>query len=206
MGEYADLVNRDSRYDDLYMDDTNIMTTPSATPSSLHAKLAEVQGLIVMVAKDGGRNTNQNYDFVNEGSFLRRLKPLLSERGLSLVVSFDLMEYRVVEGTDRNGGIKLTFIAIGVSTATLTDAETGESLSVNASGVAHDTGDKAVYKAQTGGAKYAYWKMFALATGDDPENNSTSDEGVRVAPRDFTPASGKGASPTDLFGATAKVF
>ncbi len=55
--------------------------------------------------------------------------------------------------------IKVDFIAI----------DTGETYETIWYGDAHDTGDKAIYKAYTGAVKYAQLKTFLIATGDDPE-------------------------------------
>jgi hypothetical protein len=54
-------------------------------------------------------------------------------------------------------------------TWTLTDGETGETLSFQSIGTGADSGDKAAYKAATGALKYALLTGFLIPTGDDPE-------------------------------------
>jgi len=55
---------------------------------------------------------------------------------------------------------------------TLSDVESGESLSGVAVGTGSDKGDKAVYKAITGALKYALTANLLIPTGEDPENES----------------------------------
>jgi hypothetical protein len=146
--------------------------------SSLHKKLATIQGQLTTIVKDG-YNSNQKYKFVSEGSFLDKLKPLTSAVGITLVVSSEMTRYTPIEKEDG----KFTFVAECNCTLTITDSETSESIVVHASGVGHDSGDKAIYKAMTGCSKYSFWKGFALATGDDPEVESSSDTPTVAAPR-----------------------
>jgi hypothetical protein len=54
-------------------------------------------------------------------------------------------------------------------TFSLLDGESGERLDFPWVGAGTDKGDKGIYKALTGGAKYFLLKMFLIATGDDPE-------------------------------------
>lgn len=152
----------------------------TSTSSSLHAKLATIQGELGTITKDG-YNSNQKYKFANEASFLDKLKPLTSAVGLSLVVSSEMTKYTPIEKEDG----KFTFVAECNCSLTITDASTGENIIVTASGVGHDSGDKAIYKAMTGCSKYAYWKGFALATGDDPEGDIKTDvdASIPAAPR-----------------------
>lgn len=133
----------------------------------LHEKLARIQGELGVIGKTG-HNKNQNYSFANEQSFLDAVRPLTSREGLSMVVSNTLHSYEIQEKAEG----KFNYIAVVNTTLVITDGKSGESVTATAVGVGHDAGDKAVYKAQTGGAKYAYWKAFALATGDDPEKDS----------------------------------
>ena len=47
-------------------------------------------------------------------------------------------------------------------------------------GSGQDAGDKAVMKAQTAAIKYAYMLSLCIATGDDPEADSKTDENSAV--------------------------
>jgi hypothetical protein len=61
-------------------------------------------------------------------------------------------------------------------TWTLTDGETGETLSFQSIGTGADSGDKAAYKAATGALKYALLTGFLIPTGDDPESDIATDK------------------------------
>jgi ERF superfamily len=150
------------------------------TTSSLHEKLAKIQGELTRITKDG-YNSNQKYAFVSEASFLDKLKPLTTAVGISLTISSEMTKYTPIEKADG----KFTFVAECNCALTITDSTTGENIVITSSGVAHDSGDKAIYKAMTGCSKYSLWKGFALATGDEPEADTKVDEESHIpaAPR-----------------------
>jgi hypothetical protein len=69
-------------------------------------------------------------------------------------------------------------------TWTLTDGDTGETISFQSIGTGADSGDKAAYKAATGALKYALLLGFLVPTGDDPESDAATDKvaaaGVKI--------------------------
>ena len=56
------------------------------------------------------------------------------------------------------------------------DSESGETVDLYGIGSGQDAGDKAVMKAQTAAIKYAYMMSLCIATGDDPEADTNTDE------------------------------
>jgi len=122
---------------------------------SLHKKIVAIQAKVNSVPKSG-YNAHFKYDYASEKDLLDILRPLCAEQGISLIV--DCVQFEVDRGWAKVL-VKLT----------LTDAETGESISIQMPGYAEDKADKQLAKAITSAAKYAYWKAFALSTGDDPE-------------------------------------
>jgi hypothetical protein len=66
-------------------------------------------------------------------------------------------------------------------TWTLTDGESGETISFQSIGTGADSGDKAAYKAATGALKYALLTGFLIPTGDDPEADVKTDDEVIAA-------------------------
>ena len=62
------------------------------------------------------------------------------------------------------------------TTLTLIDADSGESVVCSGLGSGQDPGDKASMKACTASLKYAWLTTLAIATGDDPEADSTVDQ------------------------------
>ena len=68
-------------------------------------------------------------------------------------------------------------------TVTLIDSESGESFAIKGLGSGQDAGDKALAKAQTMALKYCYMASLAIATGDDPEADSKTDEAMNYYPK-----------------------
>ena len=66
---------------------------------------------------------------------------------------------------------------------TLIDGDSGEEVKIYGIGSGQDAGDKAVMKAQTAATKYAYMLSFCIATGDDPEADSKTDENNYAEPQ-----------------------
>jgi hypothetical protein len=70
-------------------------------------------------------------------------------------------------------------------TWTLTDGDSGETISFQSVGTGADSGDKAAYKAATGALKYALLTGFLIPTGDDPEADLATDRVVEAAKKIF---------------------
>mgnify|MGYP001270096257 FL=1 len=62
----------------------------------------------------------------------------------------------------------------------LIDSESGECVDLFGIGSGQDAGDKAVMKAQTAAIKYAYMMSLCIATGDDPEADTKTDENSSI--------------------------
>lgn len=136
---------------------------------ALHAKLARIQGKLGFVGKSG-KNLHSNYDYAKEEDFLAAIGPLLAEEQVSTLVSCIQHEVKTIE-TSENDKKKRKLTAVVVIELVITCATSGQSVALTMPGYAEDTGDKALYKAITGATKYAYWKAFRIATGDDPEKD-----------------------------------
>lgn len=81
-------------------------------------------------------------------------------------------ELEIQEGTTSNNKRSLMVTARG--RLVILDPETGERQHFPLIGTGTDTpGDKAIYKAVTGGAKYAWQAALQIAFGDDPEDDSS---------------------------------
>ncbi len=134
--------------------------------AKLYQKLVAVQQQLKPVAENG-KNNYQNYTYATAGDVIEPVKKACNQQGLFLFL--DVIESKIEPGKAQCT-IKLT---VG-------DSETGEELSITSFGYAEDwsykdnrpTGDKAIYKAITGGTKYAIREMFALPSTDDPESET----------------------------------
>ena len=119
-----------------------------------------------------GRNDFHKYTYVTEGSLQDHLVPALSKVGLSLVGSVSEMKV-----DEKKGGVYVEF------TYNLTH-QSGAiwPWPIKYWGYGQDKGDKAIYKAYTGANKYALFKLFQIATGDDPEADVATDINAESPP------------------------
>ena len=86
----------------------------------------------------------------------------------------DVVEHSTRTHTNQKGNTE--YIATVKVKFTFIDGDSGEELSIHSVGEGQDAGDKAVYKAITGAQKYALMKAFMIPTGDDPEQDSESQQ------------------------------
>lgn len=148
-----------------------------ATPKGLIRKLAEVMAAVERVPKRG-RNTFHGYDYATEADIVAVVRKELAERHVMLIPQVNSHD-RVELGPNKKGEPRepLTILSM---TFTFIDGDTGEGESRQWLGVGQDGGDKGVYKAMTGAAKYFLMKTFLMPTGDDPEEVAERKESRRV--------------------------
>lgn len=138
------------------------------TPRGLWPRLLEAQREVGSVGKDG-RNTHQNYDYVRAEDVIRAGKKALNDAGL--VAFVQLAGRETIEGTTSSN--KRSLFVTQSGELVVRDVETGEEARFPFVGTGTDSpGDKAVYKAITGGTKYALQAALQIAFGDDPEDHS----------------------------------
>lgn len=137
----------------------------SENKAKLFKKILAVQKVLEPLEKSG-KNDFHRYRYATAGDVLLPVSRACNEHGL--VVVADVIETKIhPERAAAEVTVKLTVF----------DSETGESHSITAPGYAEDwsykdskpVGDKAVYKAVTGGTKYAVRSFFCLPSEDDPE-------------------------------------
>ena len=134
-------------------------------------KFVEVMKECSHVAKNG-TNDYHKYKYVTAADVLEKVNASLTKHGLASVVTPNLLSLQQV--TTAKGNIEQ--LATVEVTVTLIDADSGESLTLKGLGSGQDPSDKSIAKAQTMGIKYAYLASLAIATGDDPEADSHTDE------------------------------
>ena len=123
------------------------------------------------IAKNG-TNDFHKYKYATAADVLEKVNASLTKHGLASIVSSNLLSLKDV--TTSKGNIEqLASVEVCV---TLIDSESGESLSIKGLGSGQDPSDKAVAKAQTMAIKYAYLNSLAIATNDDPEADSHTDD------------------------------
>lgn len=154
---------------------------PEPQPTGkIAAKLAKVMAELARVPKNG-RNDFHKYDYATAADVFGIVRTALGDAGVAFHSTVDRVEH---SEPDNKGNILTTV----QGTATYTD-ESGESFTGSWAGVGQDKGDKGIYKAITGGLKYALMGTLLLDTGDDPEatdgdGNSTRgrSSGTKSAP------------------------
>lgn len=159
---------------------TERKTTTKKKADGLYPKLLKAQEAASAVGKLG-KNTDQGYSYA-------RAEDVIEEAQRALHAA-ELVGYMVpgeVESTPitAKSGTSGLFVTVH-STLEIRDPESEELLSIPAIGTGIDyPGDKAIYKALTGGAKYAYAAALGIPFGDDPEDSgSTAPEARETASR-----------------------
>ena len=146
-------------------------------------KLVDVMRECSHVAKNG-TNDFHHYDYATAADVLDLVNDSLTKHGIASIVTNTLLSMR--DSNTAKGNVEhLATVEVAV---TLIDSESGESVTIKGLGSGQDAGDKAVAKAQTMGIKYAYLTSLAIATGDDPEADTHTDEVMSNAPARPVPA------------------
>ena len=126
-----------------------------------------------------GRNEYDRYDYANLEDYVRAVQPVLSAHGLSVLTSVSEV-VTLPDRTTQKGG---TEHAVRVHLAVRILHTSGEWMDADAWGEGQDRADKALYKAITGGRKYALASVLGLATTDDPEADETTGQTTGPQPR-----------------------
>jgi len=163
----------------------------------LAAKIAKVMEAVGYVAKTG-TNSAQGYKFVQASAVADKVREQLVKYNVSMTpTAIDVIS----EGLTPSGKQALLTLRF---TWTLTDGESGETISFQSIGTGADSGDKAAYKAATGALKYALLTGFLIPTGDDPEADLATDRVAESAKKIFgdtekvAPAPAKKSNLDDL--------
>lgn len=136
-------------------------------------KLVAVMSECSHVGKNG-LNSYHQYKYATAEDVLCKVNEALTKNKLASVVTPALDS--VVDVVNLKGNKEhLATISVKIE---LIDADSGESIVLQGFGSGQDAGDKAIMKAQTAAIKYAYMMSLCIATGDDPEADSKTDEAV----------------------------
>ncbi len=138
---------------------------------NLAKKMVAVMQECSHVAKNGS-NDFHKYKYDKAADVLEMVNESLTKHGIFTTVETNLLEMRDVKTAKGN-----TEILASVETVvTLIDSDSGETATIKGVGSGQDVGDKSLAKAQTQALKYTYRNSFAIATGDDPEADTHTDE------------------------------
>ena len=119
-----------------------------------------------------GTNEFHRYRYATAADVLEKVNASLVKHGVAVTAQAELIDLREV--TTAKGNIER--LATMRTTLTLVDSDSGEAMVSSGIGSGQDPGDKAAMKACTASLKYAWMMTLAMATGDDPEADSTVDQ------------------------------
>ena len=137
-------------------------------------KFVEVMRECSHVTKNG-TNDFHKYKYTTAADVLEKVNASLTKHGIASVVTPNLLSMQAV--TTAKGNVEqLATVEVVI---TLIDSESGETLTLKGLGSGQDSGDKSIAKAQTMAIKYAYLNSLAIATNDDPEADSKTDEAMQ---------------------------
>lgn len=142
--------------------------SPEQTPN-LWQKLLTAQSQVGNVTK-AGRNTHHNYEYSKVEDVIKAAAKALQDAGLVGYIRKDKVEFE--RGQTSGGAPSLSCVVEGF--LMVKDPDSLEEAAFDLYGTGIDSpGDKAYYKAMSGGKKYAYANALQIAFGDDPEDGTT---------------------------------
>lgn len=163
------------------------MNDTDTTKLNLYQKLLKITEAVGTIEKTG-RNSKQNYSFIEQAQIVAELRPQLAKWGVMIMpetVSRSIERYDVT----RSGGYKGVDIhANVVSRFTVINADKPDERFVCDwdGGEAIDSGDKATNKATTASQKYFLMKLFNISDKEDADGESPA--AAPVAQRQAAPA------------------
>lgn len=148
------------------------MTQTKENKLSLASKLAAIGKEIGAVDKSG-KNTQQNYNYIEYGVVAGRIRELFDKYGVIIVPNVESIDQDEI--TNKYGGkgyhyiLRMTFMLINGD-----DPDDREIASW--AGEASDYGDKGINKAETAGTKYFLMRLFNISEkGEEDADKTTPD-------------------------------
>jgi hypothetical protein len=135
--------------------------------AGIAAALVKCQGM-VKAAFTSTKNEYDKYKYSTIKDYYDVLKPALKACGLATV--FEQCELLPME--DRKTAKGNTEYSVRIKLRAIIIHESGDQMIVYGFGEGQDRGDKALYKAITGGKKYLLSSIYGIPTTDDPETDS----------------------------------
>lgn len=139
---------------------------------SLAGKMLKIMAEVGYVQKEG-TNAFHNYKYAKEADVVEKVRAALINHG---VFAFGSAVNKGMQQYQNQKGVTQFLVSVDYK-MTFVDVDSGEQYEATFPGDGADTGDKGVYKAITGGEKYALLKTFLISTGDDPEKEEPAPKG-----------------------------
>ena len=132
------------------------------------------------IAKNG-LNSYHQYKYATAEDVLLKVNSALTKNKIASVVIPEIAS--MVDVINLKGNTE-HLVTVNVQIK-LIDSESGECVDLFGIGSGQDAGDKAVMKAQTAAIKYAYMMSLCIATGDDPEADTKTDENSSIGNKGY---------------------
>lgn len=141
------------------------MTETKPTSTTLVQGLSKIQKELDKIEKDG-KNNRQGFDYVSESQVKSKLQNKLADHGIMIIPHYEILNSWT---SQTNKGNTMNYVSV-MGNFKLTNGS--EELIGSMPGIGMDSGDKAIYKAETGAQKNFLMQLFLMSTGDDPENDN----------------------------------
>lgn len=144
------------------------MTT---TRQPLAAVLARIMGEVGRIEKKGkitSQGSGPSYKFARDSDVLEAVTPKMAEAGIVMVPEH-------IELLSMGMNMRETQVIANIKTSWhVTDGT--DSLRFETLGQGQDSGDKALPKAQSNARKYAFFMLYHIVTGDDPDQHASDSD------------------------------
>lgn len=152
-----------------------------------YVKVMEACGYI----QKKGRNDFHRYNYAMASDVLEKVNEACVANGIATLANVEVIS--IFDVTTNKGNIEKLATVRTIYTLMCTD--TGETMQISGIGSGQDAGDKAIMKAETASAKYAWMLSMNISTGDDPEADTSVDERMNGVKNDVKKGSGKKTTP-----------
>lgn len=140
------------------------MTKAAEAMLNIYQRIAKVMKEVSYIQKDAKPKSGLQYSFVSHDAVTAKIRPQLVEHGIVTVPRVIKAE---ADGNRTTAFMEVDFVNID---------NPEDKVTVPVFGYGIDNQDKGPGKAMSYAVKYAYLKVFALETGDDPEQDSIEHE------------------------------
>lgn len=163
--------------------ETKMTDTPKL---NLRQKLVEIYKELDHVDK-AGENTKQHYFFVRAADVMRPVRDVFAKYGIYAEPNVEYLGFYDIK-TNSGGNMHTAIVKVTIK---LYDTDSDETKTISGLGDGADSGDKGIYKAQTGAIKNALRNGLLIPdegdpNGGDPEADQNVDNNTSAPLRDYT--------------------
>lgn len=139
---------------------------------TIYEKLNAIMDEVGKIEKTG-RNTTQNYAFIEQAVVMAKLRPLFVKYGIVLLPQVKGTHYHETPSG------KMLVAQLDMNFTLVNADNPAERLEFDWSSEGADNGDKAINKAETAGEKYWLLKLLMISEKDDPDSDSPGESRSR---------------------------